>query len=116
MRILQTNEFAKAVKKLSRQQKTEVDVAVRAIAADPSIGEMKVADLAGVQVYKFRLDKQQVLLAYEHSAETITLYLLKLGSHENFYRDLKRSEGARMSTQKDETGARQDAEGAGDDA
>jgi mRNA-degrading endonuclease RelE of RelBE toxin-antitoxin system len=84
MNIVQTNGFAKTVKKLSRQQKAEVDVAVKAIAADPSIGEMKIADLAGVRVYKFRLNNQEVLLGYEHNAETITLYLLKLGSHENF--------------------------------
>jgi mRNA-degrading endonuclease RelE of RelBE toxin-antitoxin system len=97
MNILQTNEFAKTVKKLPRQQKAEVDVAVKAIVADPSIGEAKIADLAGVQVYKFRLNNQEVLLAYEHNAKTITLYLLKLGGHENFYRDLKRSDSARMS-------------------
>lgn len=97
MNILQTNEFAKTVKKLPRQQKAEVDVAVKAIVADPSIGETKIADLAGVQVYKFRLNNQEILLAYEHNAETITLHLLKLGRHENFYRDLKRSDSAKMS-------------------
>lgn len=97
MNILQTNEFAKVVKKLPKQQKAEVDTAVKEIVANPSIGEMKIADLAGVQVYKFRLNNQEVLLAYEHNAETITLYLLKLGSHENFYRDLKRSDKAKMS-------------------
>ncbi len=95
MNIVQTNEFAKTVKKLPKQQKAELDAAVKAIASDPSIGEMKIADLAGIQVYKFRLNKQEVLLAYEHNAETITLYLLKLGSHENFYRDLKRSDSAK---------------------
>jgi hypothetical protein len=48
MKVLQANEFAKAVKKLPRQQKAVVDEGL------------------------------------------VALYLLKLGSHENLYRDLKK--------------------------
>ena len=92
MRVLQTNEFAKAVRKLPAGQKADVDHAIQAIMLNPSIGEMKVGDLAGIQVYKFRINRQQALLAYEHDAPTLTLYLLKLGTYENFYRDLKRGE------------------------
>ena len=92
MNVLQTNEFAKAVKKLPKQQKADIDAAVNVIVADPAIGEMKVGDLAGVRVYKCKINRQEVLLAYAHNAEEITLYLLKLGSHENFYRDLTRAE------------------------
>lgn len=91
MKVIQTNEFARAVKKLPTQQKSELDVAVKAIMADPLLGEAKVADLAGVRVYKFKMNKQLTLLGYEYNGETVTLYLLKLGSHENFYRDLKNS-------------------------
>lgn len=91
MRVIQTNEFARAVKKLPSQQKSELDVAVKAIMADPLLGEAKVADLASVRVYKFKMNKQLTLLGYEYDGETVTLYLLKLGSHENFYRDLKSS-------------------------
>lgn len=89
MKVIQTNEFAKAVKKLPKQQKLEMDVAVKAIVADPAIGELKLGDLAGVRVYKFKMNKQLTLLGYEYDAGIVTLYLLKLGSHENFYRDLK---------------------------
>lgn len=89
MKVIQTNEFAKAVKKLPKQQKLELDVAVKAIVADPAIGELKLGDLAGVRVYKFKMNKQLTLLGYEYDAGIVTLYLLKLGSHENFYRDLK---------------------------
>jgi hypothetical protein len=49
---------------------------------------MKVGDLQGIQVYKFKLQRQPVLLAYEVAGST--LYLYAFGSHENFYRDLKR--------------------------
>ncbi len=89
MRILVTPSFVKATKKLHRSQKTELDDAVRAVSVTPEIGAAKVGDLAGVRVYKFHLSNQLCLLAYrildEHS-----LKLLTFGSHENFYRDLKR--------------------------
>ncbi|MCJ8147149.1 type II toxin-antitoxin system RelE/ParE family toxin [Acinetobacter sp. A3.8] len=90
MNIQQAPLFERTVKKLTKQQKKDVDNAVIAISENPNIGESKVGDLAGVSVYKFKMDKQLVLLAYSFESETITLYLLKLGSHENFYRDLKR--------------------------
>lgn len=91
MKVIQANEFARAVKKLPTQQKSELDVAVKAIMADPLLGEARVADLAGVRVYKVKMNKQLTLLGYEYDGETVTLHLLKLGSHENFYRDLKNS-------------------------
>lgn len=91
MRVIQANEFSRAVKRLPKQLKVELDAAVRSIMADPLIGEAKVADLAGIRVYKFKLNKQLTLLGYEYNGETVTLYLLKLGAHENFYRDLKTS-------------------------
>ena len=90
MRILITPTFARTAKKLNRPQKAALDEAVRAIMVDPAIGEMKVGDLAGVQVYKFRMGRLLTLLAYRvQDAEM--LKLLMIGPHENFYRDLKRS-------------------------
>ena len=90
MKVIQANEFARAVKKLPKQLKIELDGAVKSIMANPLLGDAKVADLAGIRVYKFKLNKQLMLLGYEYDGETVTLYLLKLG-HENFYRDLKNS-------------------------
>ena len=91
MNIQQTPLFERTVKKLTKQQKKDVDNVVITVWNNPDIGEAKVGDLAGVFVYKFKMDKQLVLLAYSVSNDEImTLYLLKLGSHENFYRDLKR--------------------------
>ena len=90
MRLLVTPTFSRAVKKLRPGQKAELDEAVRAIAENPVLGEAKVGDLAGVRVFKFRLSNQLCLLAYSQVDEE-TIKLLALGSHENFYRDLKRS-------------------------
>lgn len=89
MRILVTPTFERAVKKLHNQQKAALDDAVRLIASQPETGESKVGDLAGVQVYKFRMGSLQCLLAYRVLNEE-TIKLLMVGSHENFYRDLKR--------------------------
>ncbi|MCX7244674.1 MAG: type II toxin-antitoxin system RelE/ParE family toxin [Burkholderiales bacterium] len=89
MRLLITATFAKATRKLHASQKVELDTALKLIAKDPIIGEAKVGDLAGVYVYKFRLSQQQCLLAYR-IVDQESLKLLTFGSHENFYRDLKR--------------------------
>ena len=59
--------------------------------ADPQIGQTKIGDLNGVRIYKFKMVRQLTLLAYLYDEGTITLTLLALGSHENFYRDLKKS-------------------------
>ena len=90
MRLLVTPTFARAAKKLHPQQKLELDIAVRTISSDPTIGELKVGDLVGVRVYKFRIMNQTCLLAYR-VLDGDSLKLLTVGSHENFYRDLKRS-------------------------
>ena len=91
MRVLVTPTFERVIKKLHRQQKTALDQAVRTIASQPEVGETKVGDLAGVQVYKFRMGKLLCLLAYRVLDEN-TIKLLMVGPHENFYRDLKRTE------------------------
>ena len=91
MRILVTPTFVRAVKKLHPGQKAALDNAVREITNHPASGEIKIGDLAGVHVYKFRMDHQLCLLAYRVLDED-AIKLLMVGPHENFYRDLKRSE------------------------
>ena len=62
---------------------------MHAIAATPDIGEAKVGDLLGVQIYKFKMINQLCQLAYR-VLDPQTIKLLMVGPHENFYRDLKR--------------------------
>ncbi|MEG3619170.1 type II toxin-antitoxin system RelE/ParE family toxin [Magnetovibrio sp. PR-2] len=85
-----TPTFKRALKRLHKQDKAALDEAVRSVLAEPEIGEPKVGDLAGVRVYKFKLNHQLALLAYEVLELDGVVKLLALGSHENFYRDLKR--------------------------
>jgi len=90
MKILQTPTFSRQVKKLHINQKKELDLAIMEVFANPLAGDMKKGDLHGVQVFKFSMVKQLTLIAYEYDEIENELTLLSLGSHENFYRDLKR--------------------------
>jgi mRNA-degrading endonuclease YafQ of YafQ-DinJ toxin-antitoxin module len=93
MQLLQKPTFARAYKKLHADQQRAVDAAIHQIVAEPLLGAAKVGDLAGVRVHKFRIAHQLTLLAYTVTEQPPALTLLALGSHENFYRDLKRSGG-----------------------
>lgn len=88
IQITQSSAFARSYKKLHKKQQLDVDTAVDVIVADPLAGEPKRGDLAGVYVYKFKSQAQLILLAYQFDPKT--RHLLLLGSHENFYRELKR--------------------------
>lgn len=88
-RILQTPTFRKALKKLHKNQKTALDASVKALVQNPYLGEQKKGDLAFLRVYKFKMMKQLTLLGYRYEEDTVTLELMALGAHENFYRDVK---------------------------
>jgi mRNA-degrading endonuclease RelE of RelBE toxin-antitoxin system len=90
MKIRQSGIFARTVKKLHPNEKKALDKAVKKIVSDPHIGGMKIGDLSGVRVYKFKVSTQLYLLGYSLDENESVLTLLALGSHENFYRDIKR--------------------------
>lgn len=58
---------------------------------EPTLGEQKKGDLSFIRAYKFKISKQLTLLGYSFNDGTLTLELMTLGSHENFYRDIKRN-------------------------
>lgn len=88
IQVKQTNTFLRAYKKLHNNQKDAVDQAVADIVVDPALGVAKKGDLSGVYVHKFDCVNQLFLLAYEY--DPTTRVLLLVGTHENFYRNLKR--------------------------
>jgi len=88
IKVQQSTLFRRAYKRLNPNQKADVDDAIAEIVNDPNLGEPKKGDLAGVFVYKFKCNGQLTLLAYEY--DEASRMLLLLGSHENFYRTLKR--------------------------
>jgi hypothetical protein len=83
--------FAPPFRKFVKKQVPPFQLAIRdevdKIFAEPTLGEEKVGDLAGYQVHKFMFHKQEYLIAYSLGEETITFWMI--GTHENFYRDLK---------------------------
>lgn len=89
MQVLQTPTFKRQSKKLHQNQKISLDEAIRNIISNPEIGELKKGDLSGVRVYKFKMQKQLTLIAYEFLDTKMELILLALGPHENFYSNLK---------------------------
>ena len=64
-RIFVSPTFSRKLKKLKSKEKEEIDGAVREIISKPECGEAKKGDLLGVRVYKFKLNRQQILLSYE---------------------------------------------------
>jgi len=86
--VIQAPVFEKQKKKLHKQDIKNLDTAVRTIINNPVAGDMKKGDLQGIRVYKYKSNDRQILLAYKVSDSTLFLYAF--GSHENFYRDLKK--------------------------
>ncbi len=86
--------FVQFVKKQSKAFRAIIEDEVALICENPDIGEAKVGDLAGIQVYKFKFNRQEYLIAYRQSANETMLILMidfyKIGSHENFYSELKK--------------------------
>ena len=87
-KVIQSPLFSKKKKRLNENEIKALDDAVRKVIEAPEMGQLKVGDLKGVRVYKFRSLKILTLLAYEISGDTLFLYTF--GSHENFYRALKK--------------------------
>lgn len=86
--IIQSPLFLKKKKRLNKNEIKALDDAVRKIIEAPEIGQLKIGDLSGVRVYKIKSLKKLTLLVYEISGDTLFLYTF--GSHENFYRALKK--------------------------
>ena len=90
-KVRQTRRFARVYKKLTNATLiADTDAAVTTVAENPDVGERKKGDLAQLWVHKFRSQGQLYLLGYTRDDGVQLIYLEAVGSHENFYRDLKR--------------------------
>jgi mRNA-degrading endonuclease RelE of RelBE toxin-antitoxin system len=88
--VSQTRRFLRQYKKLNDKTAKDVDDAVVQVANKPATGEKKKGDLSELWVFKFRSDSQLYLLGYSIDDGLRLIYLESIGSHENFYRDIKR--------------------------
>jgi hypothetical protein len=92
--------FSQYVKKARKPLQLAIEDAVEEVCANPDIGEAKWGDLAGIWVYKFKFQRQEYLIAYRPppveprppsaEVELLMIDFYQVGSHENFYDDLKR--------------------------
>jgi plasmid stabilization system protein ParE len=85
--------FAQFVKKQRKPFQAAIEDEVLLISDNPELGELKVGDLSGIRVHKFQFNRQEYLIAYSHHAETIEILFIdfyKIGTHENFYTELKK--------------------------
>lgn len=92
--------FSKFVKKAHKPLQLAIEDATEDICANPCIGEAKLGDLNGISVYKFSFNRQEYLVAYRpplqeaqdkgFDLEFLFIDFYQVGSHENFYDELKR--------------------------
>ena len=87
MKIYQSGSFERKVKKFNKNEKSSLDNEIRKIIQDPSIGIGEKGDLKGVFVHKFKIKTALYLLSYRLVSDGVEL--ITIGSHENYYRDLK---------------------------
>ena len=88
MDIIASGKFIKFKKKSVEDLQIEIDNQVKNIIENPEAGELKKGDLKGIRVLKFRFNNQLFLLSYEIIEDKV--YLYTVGTHENFYKDLKK--------------------------
>jgi mRNA interferase RelE/StbE len=86
--IIVSNHFLKFKKKSPKKLQLEIDNEVKNIIKNPEIGELKKGDLKAIRIHKFKYKVQLYLLSYEVKGNTLFLYLI--GTHENYYKQLKR--------------------------
>ena len=87
--IFATNRFNKSLDNLSEKQQEIVEDEIEKIIEDPELGEQKKGDLRHLWVHKFKIDNQEWLLGYNWNEEILTIHLLQLGFHENYYKEAK---------------------------
>ena len=90
--------FRQFVKKAHKPLRLAIEDEVDRVCEHPAIGESKKGDLAGILVHKF--NRQEYLIAYQPPAdvrignaslfEFLAIDFHKVGTHENFYDELKR--------------------------
>lgn len=88
--------FSRFVKKAHKPLQLAIEDAVEEVCGQFDLGELKLGDLAGIRVYKFRFNRQEYFLAYRPPDETgkmpefLVIDFYQVGTHENFYDELKR--------------------------
>ena len=83
-------KFERVYKKFTKKLKEKIKKEIKLILNNPEMGELKKGDLTGIRVYKFKEKRQLYLLAYQVDYKKDRLYLYAIGTHEGFYKKLKK--------------------------
>jgi len=87
VKIYQSRSFERKIKNFNKEEKNALDIEIKKILESPSIGIEKKGDLKGIFVHKFKIKTTLYLLSYR--LVTHGFELIMIGTHENYYRDLK---------------------------
>lgn len=90
--VVFSKNSSKYLKKLKDQKLKQIlKDAILEISADYTIGEMKKGDLAGIYCYDVFYNKTNYEIAYKViSNSVIMIFVIMIGTRENFYNELKR--------------------------
>ncbi|MCF8131111.1 MAG: type II toxin-antitoxin system RelE/ParE family toxin [Deltaproteobacteria bacterium] len=80
--------FRKFVKKQARPFQLIIEDEVDKIVKNPGLGDLRKGDLAGFRVHKFYYQDRIFLISYRLRESELNFFTV--GTHENFYRELKR--------------------------
>ncbi len=83
--LFQKPTFRRVYKKLQTNTRLATDDAIRDFIENPATGEIKIGDLSGIRVHKFKAMGQLMLLGYSYDESGEELTLLAIGTHQNFY-------------------------------
>ncbi len=83
-------KFERTYKKFTKKLQERIKREVKLILNAPDTGALKKGDLAGIRVHKFKEEKELYLLAYDVDYNEDKLYLYAIGTHEGFYKRLKK--------------------------
>jgi hypothetical protein len=94
MKVSYFPPFKKFVKKATKPLMAKIEDEVKNICCNTNIGTKKSGDLQNIKVYKFKFNQQEYLIAYletfENKINIIAVDFVKVGTHENFYNELKK--------------------------
>jgi mRNA-degrading endonuclease RelE of RelBE toxin-antitoxin system len=98
--VFESLRFAKALNKLSEAEQAIVENEIDKVMADPLLGEQKKGDLSHLWVHKFKIVTHEWLLGYNWNDGELTIHLLQLGSHANYYDNAKKKRKADITLMK----------------
>jgi mRNA-degrading endonuclease RelE of RelBE toxin-antitoxin system len=75
---------------LQKRTQEKINQEIKIILDNPEIGEVKKGDLAKIRVHKFKEKNHLFLPAYEVEFGKERIYLYSIGTHEEFYKKLKK--------------------------